>query len=183
MKRYLWISALVFGVGLGTVVFSAAQPHRGFKHEVMVEFPRGTSGGAMAQKLAAAGVIRHPMLFQLARLFRPFSKLQAGEYEFIEASSPLAVVERITRGDIHYYELSIREGSNIFDIAGSVGKLGFLKSDAFLKAARNPLPVRDLAPKAPTLEGFLFPATYRLTRSTTVDQLIKMMTDQFRRQW
>jgi UPF0755 protein len=183
VKRYLWISAVFFGVGIGLVAFTAAKPYRGFTHQTIVEFPKGTSSNAMAQKLADAGVIRHPVLFQIARLFRPFSKLQAGEYEFADAASPLTVLDRIARGDVHFYELSIREGSNIFDIAEAVGKLGFLRSSDFLRAARNPLPIRDLAPKAPTLEGFLFPATYRLTRSTTVDQLIKMMTDQFRRQW
>jgi len=183
VKRFLWISVLLLAVTLGALAGFAMQSYQGFKNEAMVEFARGTPSGTMAKKLADAGVIRHPILFQLARVFHPFSKLQAGEYEFIQASSPLEVVGRISRGDIHYYELSVREGSNIFDIAESVGKLGFLRGDAFLKVARNPLPIRDLASKAPTLEGFLFPATYRLTRSTTVDQLIKMMTDQFRRQW
>jgi UPF0755 protein len=183
MKRLLFILAAVLALCFGAVFFSAAQPYRGFTNDVLVEFPKGTSGAAMAQKLADAGVIRHPLVFQIARFFRPGSKLQAGEYEFVEASSPLAVVDRISRGDVHYYELSIREGSNLFDIAEAVDKLGFLKGPAFLKAARNPAAIRDLAPKAPSLEGFLFPATYRLTRSTTVEQLIKMMTDQFRRQW
>jgi UPF0755 protein len=183
MKRYLWLIVLLSAGLMCAVALLCLQPYQGFKGEVLVEFPRGTSGNAMAQKLADAGVIRHPMLFQLARAFHPFSKLQAGEYEFIHATSPFDVVGRIGRGDIHYYELTVREGSNIFDIAIAVGKLGFLKSDAFLRAARNPLPIRDLAPKAPSLEGFLFPATYRLTRSTTNEQLIKMMTDQFRKQW
>lgn len=183
MKRYMWGLALLIVLLAGGLALLCMQPYQGFKDEVLVEFPRGTSSSAMAQKLAGAGVIRHPALFHLARAFQPFSKLQAGEYQFLHPLSPLEVVSRIARGDIHYYELSVPEGSNIFDIAISVGKLGFLKSDAFLKAARNPLPIRDLAPKAPTLEGFLFPATYRLTRSTTNEQLIRMMTDQFRKQW
>jgi UPF0755 protein len=183
MKRYLMFSTVVFGLGFGAVFFAASQPYRGFKDRVIVDFPKGTPGSAMAQKLADAGVIRHPAVFQAARAFHPFARLQAGEYEFTDATSPAGVLERIARGDVHYYELSIREGSTIFDIAENVGKLGFLKEADFLKAARNPAAVRDLAPKAPTLEGFLFPATYRLTRSTTIDQLIRMMLDQFRRQW
>ena len=47
----------------------------------------------------------------------------------------------------------------------------------------DPSLIRDLAPEAPTLEGYLFPATYRITRSTTVEQLCAMMTSQFRKQW
>jgi UPF0755 protein len=62
----------------------------------------------------------------------------------------------------------VPEGSNMFDIAASVGRFDFLKASDFLRAARNPALIRDLAPQAPTLEGYLFPATYRITRSTTV---------------
>jgi UPF0755 protein len=53
----------------------------------------------------------------------------------------------------------------------------------FLRAATDPAMIRDLAPSAPTLEGFLFPSTYRLTHSTTAFDLCRMMTDQFRKQW
>jgi UPF0755 protein len=183
LKRYLWWILSVCAIAAGALALLCLQPYQGFEREVLLEFPRGTSSAAIARKLADAGVIRHPALFHLARAMQPFAKLQAGEYQFLHPLSPFEVVGRIGRGDIHYYELSVPEGSNIFDIAISVGKLGFLKSDAFLKAARNPLPIRDIAPKAPTLEGFLFPATYRLTRSTTHEQLIRMMTDQFRKQW
>ena len=41
------------------------------------------------------------------------------------------------------------------------------------------LPIRDLAPAAPTLEGYLFPSTYKLTRHTGARQLCRMMTDDF----
>jgi UPF0755 protein len=49
--------------------------------------------------------------------------------------------------------------------------------------ARNPAPIRDLDPQAPTLEGYLFPNTYRLSRSTTPDQLCLTMTGKFREVW
>ncbi len=49
--------------------------------------------------------------------------------------------------------------------------------------ARDPALIRDLAPGAPTLEGYLFPSTYRITRATTVQQLCVMMTGQFRKHW
>ena len=52
-----------------------------------------------------------------------------------------------------------------------------------MNAAWNPSSIRDLAPNAPSLEGFLFPSTYRLTHSTTAADLCKQMTDTFRKQW
>ncbi len=43
--------------------------------------------------------------------------------------------------------------------------------------------IRDLDPKAQTLEGYLFPATYRLSHSTTAAELCQLMTSPLRRQW
>jgi UPF0755 protein len=55
--------------------------------------------------------------------------------------------------------------------------------EKFLAAARNPALVRDLDPDAPSLEGYLFPSTYRIHRHTTAQQICRMMTDEFRAQW
>ena len=97
--------------------------------------------------------------------------------------TPWQVFNKIARGEVFYYELLVPEGSNIFDIAVAIEKLGFIKRDAFLTVARNPTLIRDLAPEAPTLEGFLFPSTYRLVRHTTPQQLAREMTNQFRKTW
>jgi UPF0755 protein len=55
--------------------------------------------------------------------------------------------------------------------------------DEFLKAAAKPQSIRDLDPVAPTLEGYLFPSTYRLTHNTTGRQLCEAMTRDFRKHW
>ena len=150
---------------------------------MILDFPKGTSTQAMAEELAQNGVIRYSWQFLMARALNSGKKLQAGEYQFARADSPSNVFNRIARGDVFFYELVVPEGSNMFDIAANLEQFDFLKAADFLRAARNPSLIRDLAPDAPTLEGYLFPATYRITRATTVQQLCAMMTDQFRKQW
>ncbi len=86
-----------------------------------MEFARGTSTGAIADKLAAAGVVRSRWDFLLARALHRGRVLQAGEYRFQHAASPAAVMDRIARGDIFYYELVVPEGFNIFDIGAAAG--------------------------------------------------------------
>jgi UPF0755 protein len=167
----------------GAAYFSLTTPYRTFAQPVILEFPKGTSTQSMGQQLAAAGVIHYPWQLLLARALNPSARLKAGEYQFKQAASTLMVFNRIARGDVFFYEVTVPEGSNIFDIAGIVGHIDFLKSADFLKAARDPAPIRDIAPSASTLEGYLFPSTYRITRSTTVLQLCRMMTDQFRKHW
>ncbi len=137
----------------------------------------------MAVELARSGVIRYPWQFLAVRALNPGRRLQAGEYQFTRADTPSHVFDRIARGDVFYYELTVPEGSNMFDIAANLGRFDFLRPDDFLKAARDPSMIRDLAPNAPTLEGYLFPSTYRITRRTTVEQLCQMMTGLFRKHW
>ena len=114
---------------------------------------------------------------------RTESTHQAGEYQFDKPASAWDVFDRIVRGDVHYYKLLIPEGSNIFETARIVGSLDFIDEREFLKLARDPAPIHDLAPDAATLEGYLFPSTYHVTRNTTAADIIAMMVSQFRRVW
>ncbi len=173
-------------VGGGVVLLLAstlAMAYQGFPSAVILDFPKGTSTSAMAAQLAEAGVIRYPWQFVLARMLHPAARLQAGEYQFTRSDTTWNVFGRIQRGDVFFYELTVPEGSNLFDIAASLKQFDFLKPEDFLRAARDPALIHDLAPQAPTLEGYLFPSTYRLTRRTTARELCQMMTDLFRKQW
>jgi UPF0755 protein len=110
-------------------------------------------------------------------------KLQAGEYRFEKPASAFEVFDRIARGDIFYYELLIPEGKNIFEIAAAAADLGLFPADKFLSAARDPSSIKVLDPRAPSLEGYLFPSTYRVARHITPEALCRMMTTRFREVW
>ena len=177
-----------FGLLLTVVVIAAGtwvllQPYRGFEHDVFIDFQKGTGSSEMANELAKTGVIRNHWLFMAVRALRPNARLQAGEYRFSVPASVWTVFDRIVRGDVFYYEITTKEGANIFEIAKTVDQLGFIQGGDFLAIAKDPTPIHDLAPEAPTLEGFLFPSTYRLTRHTTAAQLCHMMTNLFRKRW
>lgn len=183
MKRLLFAVLLLVFVAAGLAYVSLETPYQGFGAPVIVDFPKGTSSQAMADQLAQSGVIRYSWQFLMVRALHPGKKLQAGEYRFALADSPSNILDRIGRGDVFFYELIVPEGSNMFDIAANIARFNFLDPAGFLRAARNPALIRDLAPDAPTLEGYLFPSTYRITRGTTVQQLCVMMTGVFRKHW
>jgi UPF0755 protein len=183
MKRLLFALPLLAFIAAALAYLSLIGPYRGFRDQVILDFPKGTNAPAMAKELARNGVIRYSWQFLVARALHPGKRLQAGEYRFARADTPANILDRIGRGDVFFYELVVPEGSNMFDIAASLSRFDFLKPADFLLAARSPAPIRDLAPGAPTLEGYLFPATYRITRSTSVQQLCAMMTSQFRKHW
>jgi UPF0755 protein len=167
----------------GFAVYRLEQPYQGFRGETFVEFPRGAGTSGIADALVKAGVVRSRWDFLLARVANRTRVLQAGEYRFDRAASPMDVVRRIARGDIFYYELIVPEGRNLFDIAAAAEQLGLFPAPKFLQAARDPALIRDLDPQAPTLEGYLFPDTYKLSRHTTPDRLCRLMTGKFRDAW
>jgi len=174
---------LLVALAAGFVVFRLAAPYQGFQGEIFVEFPRGTSTETIATLLTNAGVLRSRWDFLAARAVQRGRVLQAGEYRFERAASPMEVLDRIARGDVFYYTLVAPEGKNIFELAAVAAQLGLFTSDAFLAAARNPAMIRDLDPNAPSLEGYLFPNTYKIGRHTTAEALCRTMTGKFREVW
>lgn len=183
IKRLLVLLVAVGLIAAGGLYYAVAVPAKNFGKEVFVDIPSGTGSSKMAAMLRQAGVVPSEWQFLLARALERNVRLQAGEYRFDRPLSPLEVVRKIARGDIFYYELRVPEGSNIFDIATAAEKTGFLSREAFLSAARDPALIRDIAPTAPSLEGFLFPSTYRITRHTTPRQICRQMTTEFRKAW
>lgn len=158
-------------------------PYRGFTSDVFVDIPRGAGTRGIAAMLEEAGVLRFGWEFELVRAIRPSATLQAGEYRFSRPASAREVFDRIVRGDINYFEFTAPEGANMFDIARELEAQDILPAADFLRAAANPAPIGDLAPQAKSLEGFLFPSTYRLTHGITAEQLVRRMTGEFRKQW
>jgi UPF0755 protein len=176
----LLVLALVSAAGL---YFYLNRPFAGFREAVFIEIPKGASTRDIARMLTEAGVIEHPWEFLLARASRRSARLQAGEYRFASPASAFTVYGRIARGDVFYHELAIPEGQNMFDIAASVESLGLMPAVEFLAAARDPALIRDIAPSAPSLEGYLFPDTYHLTRHTSARELCRILTHRFRTEW
>ena len=164
-------------------VWRLADPYQGFRREVFVDLPRGMSTQAIADALARAGVVRNRWDFLAARMADRGRVLDAGEYRFNHPASALEVYDRLARGDVFYLELVAPEGKNLFEIGAAAEQLGLFPAAQFVAAARDPAPIRDLDPQAPTLEGYLFPSTYRLSRHTTPAALCRIMTAKFREEW
>jgi len=183
MKR-LALTALALLALAAIVGYTTLQsPYRGFGNEALIDIPRGASTRQIARQLAGAGIVPSEWHFLAVRILQPGRTLQAGEYQFTKPATPFEVYSRIARGDIFFFEVTFPEGSNLFDMAAILEERRILTAKDFIAAAKDPEQIKDLAPQAPTLEGYLFPATYKLTRQTTARQLTRDMTTRFRRAW
>ena len=142
--RLISILPLLLLAAGGFLFYRAFAPYQGFAGQTFVDIPRGTSTEGIAELLAQAGVVRSRWDFWVARVFARGRVLEAGEYRFNRAASPVEVYGRIARGDVFYYELVVPEGRNMFDIGTAVEQLGLFPASRFLAAARDPALIRDL---------------------------------------
>jgi UPF0755 protein len=159
------------------------EPYRGYAGaEQFVEVPAGSGSRAIGDRLVDAGVVRDPLTFRLAlRLSGQGRRLQAGEYRFDQAMSPLEVIDKLSRGDVYLVSVTFPEGLTIPEMAKIFEERGFGQAQDFVAAAANPEPIVPLDPDAPNLEGYLFPETYPLPRRVPAAQLVQAMTDHFAR--
>jgi len=175
---FLWIFLLAL-LTVGAAGWLVLAPY-GPDTETFVEVAPGSSTALIGRQLEAAGIVRSQFAFDLLRFWKR-GKLQAGEYRFDHPASAAEVYARIARGDVFTVSLTVPEGANIFDIAARVEQAGFGTRQEFLDAAvqRTGL-VADLDPGAKSLEGYLFPDTYRFARKTTPAQIATAMVRRFR---
>ena len=178
----LLLVALVCAALAAYAVYAPIGPPAGISDQqaIYVDIAPGTGTQAIAAQLQRAGVLRSRFAFLLLRAVKG-GKLMAGEYRFNHPAPATEVYARILSGDVYTIPLTIPEGYNIFDIAQAVESAGLGSRDAFLAAERSQTALsRDLSPNAPSLEGCLFPDTYRFTHHTTPAQMLAAMVKRFR---
>jgi UPF0755 protein len=158
-------------------------PYRGYEGRAVVVIEQGMSRRAMAARLAERGVVWSRWAFLAWAYAQPWRTLKAGEYDFDRPMSAAAVVSKLVRGEIHLYALVVPEGWTRWDIAGEVERLGLASRAEFLRAAENAALVRDLAPQARNLEGYLFPETYQFARPSDPAEIVRVLVERFRREY
>jgi UPF0755 protein len=187
LKKVLLILLLLVLAAAGAagwLWYCITQPYQGFAAEgVFVTIPRGASSRGVARILESNGVVRSARAFEIYARRHPRLSLEAGEYLFDHAVSGREVFWKLAKGEVYEIPFTVREGETLYDIAHDLEAGHFLSADDFIKAATDPMLVRDIDPHALTLEGYLFPATYQLPRHPIAVELTAAMVKKFKEQW
>ena len=148
--------------------------------ETLIEVVPGMGTRAIGALLQERGIVRSQYAFDFWHAVRG-GTLKAGEYQFVQPATLPAVYNRIERGDVFTRTVTVPEGFNLFDIAQAVQDAQLGPKESFLAAANQDVAlIADLDPEARSLEGYLFPDTYRFQRLQTPSQMLGAMVKRFR---
>ncbi len=152
----------------------------------VVEIEQGSSVQTIADNLAKQQVINTPNIFTAyVRITGNSGKLKAGEYEFTPGLTAHDVLQKILKGDVKHYELQIIEGWSIADIADYLDKQEIIENPKFAHnfklLCQDKEFIRSLGfENLNSLEGYLFPDTYRILRPQNAQDLIKRFVTKFK---
>lgn len=151
---------------------------------VLVTIPRGASPREVADTLVARDVIGHAPLFRAyVRLRRADRTLKAGIYRLAPGERWSEVVDVLSQGRVATLPMTIPEGWRLAQMVPRIAEMTNLPPDSVnARLSGDSLHVRWRVP-GPGLEGYLFPDTYRFTPGSSLDAVVRAMTDRYRRYW
>ncbi|MFC2171088.1 endolytic transglycosylase MltG [Acidobacteriota bacterium] len=151
------------------------------REPVLVQIPEGASASKAARLLQKAGVIEDGELLLKVLVFnKKTESIQAGTYRFSEPVSVLDVARKILKGEVELVAVLVREGADRWEVADALRVAGITGHKDFLEIVRDTSFINDIDPKAPDLEGYLFPDTYYLSPHTDARTIVRIMTQRFK---
>jgi peptidoglycan lytic transglycosylase G len=152
--------------------------------ETVFEVRRGDSLRAVAERLEAEGLVRDGRVATWwAWLRGQAGELRAGEYLLSPAMSAGEILDRIAAGKVATWEVVIPEGLTAAEIGARLAARGLVDPEEFAAAVADPELARELGIPAPTLEGYLFPETYRLPRGLSGAEVARILVEHFQQTW
>lgn len=151
---------------------------------VRVTVPRGSGLSAAADSLAARGVIRWPTGFRVyARLRGADRSLKPGVYELRRGSSWAAALEKLTSGEVVKVRVTVPEGWTTREIAARLAQVTGTPPDSVAALLSDTTAPSRYSVPGPTLEGYLYPATYQFPLGTSVPEMVRSMVGRYREAW
>ncbi len=181
--RQLAIVLLVSALSLVGLVLSYLHvPVESEPPDVFIVAP-GTDASMVATRLDSLGLLpSRGVWLSYARLVGAERHLKAGPY-LLDGLSPAGIMRALRHGAIVENRVTIPEGSTVWEVATIVHREIGIPGETFLELTASPELLATVDSPGPSLEGYLFPDTYRLYRGIPPDRVVRAMTQRFLLTW
>jgi UPF0755 protein len=168
---------LVLGVIAGGTAFYMISPTNA--KQQTLEVKPGMSIGVIATQLADKGLVRNATVFRfVAQYVGTDRRIREGYYDISGKQDILAIARQLGQlGRPRQIAITIPEGLRLTEIASRVATK--FSSLAELETAFRQTNLLEYTKGAPSLEGFLFPATYQFRPEDNAQSIVKTLTQRF----
>ena len=169
--------ALLIGVAFARYAASPINPSFTLK---TVNIPKGVSFFQITEILNEAGLAENRLFFWVLAYAKGSTKsIRAGEYELSGSMSPSKIIEKLVRGEIKSYTVTLTEDITLNEAARKLAALKLINEEEFAALATDKSFLDSLGIEGDSIEGYLFPETYQFNRSMTTKEVILVIVRQF----
>lgn len=151
---------------------------------VEVEIPKGTSFRQVTEIFSHEHLISDKNLFLfIGRISRIDRKIRAGFYSINRSMNLLDLLKVLRKGQIIEYEVTIIEGDSLREVATKLSEEGIMQEEDFWQLASDKSFLASYIIDAPSLEGYLYPDTYKIPKGMDAKEALGMMINKLREQY
>lgn len=172
--------ALAAGAAVGASYLSGPPQAPGRSPAVSFTVRPGEPFGAVAARLADARLVRSELMLRvLAHLRGVDSRIRAGHYSLPRSLRAGQVLALLLEGRQEEITVTVPEGWTVRRIAERLEEREVTTAGAFMTAVADPALIEELGIRAASMEGYLFPDTYRFPRDFPAAGVARHMVDNF----
>jgi UPF0755 protein len=184
-SKLILISSLILVTGIVFIVllYNYGNTPTSYSHEEqVVEIKPGMTLRQVSHYLTDKKLLDEPSAFVLYTYFQgKQNRIQAGEYRFSPSMPPWKILESLTNGTAILYTVTIPEGYRITEIAELLEKKGLVNKEEFIAETRDKELLDALqVPSGGSLEGYLYPETYKFSKAAGAKRIVKTLVDTFK---
>lgn len=177
---FYFIAVLNLLVVGGLVYWISLNLRYAVPQDTVLFVPPGATTRQIAAALENVGVVKNRYFFEAyARLSKQAGTLKVGEYEFHKGNRPERVLEKLVKGKTKKHKFTLPEGYNVRELCRAMVSRQMIDIVTCLDLVSDTTLIKEHAPAAKTLEGYLFPDTYTYDALTTQADFIDSMVRLF----
>jgi UPF0755 protein len=171
-------------LSLCAVVLIAACGGAGEGDPIRIEVRSGASFSQIADSLAAREIIGNKTLFQVyGRVKGASGSLKPGTYAFKRGTSWDRILSDMKAGRVLTAKLTIPEAFDLFSLAPRIAQVTGLPEDSVLRVLTSEASATRFGVPGPTLEGYLYPATYTFPINASLDTVLTQLVARYKVAW
>lgn len=183
-KNVFLIVFIILFLSVLYIAFEMLAPTASGSKNSEIEIPAGSTFRQAVDILAANKLIRDKKVFIFfGRLTGADRKIRAGYYSLWNAMSPLDILRILRKGRIIEYEVTILEGDSLLEMGDKFSESGIMSKEVLARLSRDQEFLEAHEIDAPSVEGYVFPDTYKIPKGIKPEDALGLMVRRMREKY